>query len=77
MADRSARDRRALAVAEMLRSGWTAHEVSVGVKIIDAGGGVELAMSAMREAQQERRKTTPPARSVGADPNDTPALGRD
>jgi hypothetical protein len=53
---RRARDWRALAVAELLRSGWTAREVSAGLKIIDAGGGVMLAMSVMRETREARRK---------------------
>jgi len=69
---RRARDGRALMVADLLRSGWTGQEVSVGLKVIDAGGGVALAMSAMREAQRERREATPPARSVGADHEPTP-----
>jgi hypothetical protein len=51
---RKARDGRALAVAEMLRSGWTAQAVNAGLKVIDAGGGVVLAMEAMRTAQGQR-----------------------
>jgi hypothetical protein len=55
-ASHRARDGRALAAAELLRAGWTGHEVSVGLKIIDAGGGVELAMSAMHQAREDRCK---------------------
>ena len=50
-----ARDRRAIAVAELLRSGWTGTEVSAGLKVIDAGGGVALAMEAMGAAREARR----------------------
>lgn len=51
-----ARDARAIAVAHLLRSGWTAQEVSAGLKVIDAGGDVALAMDAMNRARDERRK---------------------
>jgi hypothetical protein len=47
------RDGRAIAVANMLRSGWTGRAVSAALKVIDAGGGVILAMEAMRAAQRE------------------------
>lgn len=61
---RSARDGRALVIANLLRSGWTGQEVSVGLKIIDAGGGVELAMAAMRGAQTKRRAERTGSRSL-------------
>jgi len=50
--DKATRDGRALAVAELLRSGWSGHAVSVGLKVTDAGGGVVLAIEAMRAADR-------------------------
>ena len=61
--EREARDRRALAVAELLRSGWTAKEVGAGMRVIDAGGGVELAMQTMRAAREGRARMSEPTTS--------------
>jgi hypothetical protein len=47
---KDARDRRAQLVAGLLREGWTGTQVSAGLKVIDAGGGVALAIEAMRAA---------------------------
>lgn len=43
---------RAIAVAELLRMGWTAGEVSAGLKVTDAGGSVLEAMQAMEAARR-------------------------
>jgi hypothetical protein len=55
---RKARDQRALAVAGLLRSGWSAREISAGLKVIDAGGGVLLAIDAMYAERRSRQQHT-------------------
>ena len=53
--EQAMRDGRMIAVAGMLRSGWSGRAVSEGLKVIDSGGGVMLAMSAMRSAQRSEQ----------------------
>ena len=43
---------RAIAVAQLLRSGYSAQQVSKALKITDAGGTVQDAMAALREPDE-------------------------
>lgn len=47
---------RALLVAELLRDGWTADQVSVGLKVIDGGGSALDAMAAMKATPPEAKR---------------------
>jgi hypothetical protein len=51
---------RAIAVAELLRAGWTGAEVSAGLKVADTGGTPQEAMQAMEDA---RRAASSPSKS--------------
>jgi hypothetical protein len=61
---RERRDARALVVAELLRLGWTGRQVSVGIKIIDAGGSVSDALTAMRESRLRTKATAEPSLDI-------------
>lgn len=41
---------RAIAVAELLRAGWTGKQVSEGLKVTDSGGSPQEALEAMKRA---------------------------
>lgn len=41
---------RAIAVAELLRAGWTGRQVSEGLKVTDRGGSPQEALEAMKRA---------------------------
>jgi hypothetical protein len=43
---------RAIAVAQLLRQGWTGSEVSAGLKVTDAGGTPQEAIQAMEAARR-------------------------
>ncbi len=55
---------RAIAVANLLRLGWTGDEVSAGLEVTDAGGSTVEAMQAMEAARRARKDASPPSRSA-------------